>query len=295
MWQKSQINKNQKFRSSKSLRYSSKDYNNPYFARRKRKKRRWQLPNFNIGWKVKIGFYIAIVLFVFFLIWLFGTDFFLVNTYIIEGGGRINVNEIENVAKEQTSSKRWLVFPEKHILFYDTEELKIELEKKYAFDSIEIDKKLPGTIVLNYQEKSYAIIWEEDNNYFYSDNTGLILEEANLLEIGERDYPIIKNETGARTLGASILANQEYINAAMDIFSQIKNYEDIQIERFLLDTEINNIKFKIVSGPLVMMNMEEDIVKQINKLIIIKNEKIKDDFWLKEYIDVRYGDSVYYR
>jgi hypothetical protein len=48
-------------------------------------------------------------------------------------------------------------------------------------------------------------------------------------------------------------------------------------------------------GPAVYFNIEEDIDKQINKLIIIKNEKIKKDFNKKTYIDLRYGDRVYYR
>ena len=295
MWQNNNPSKKQKFKNSKGLKYSSKSYNNPYFTHKRRKKRNFSLPNLNLGWKFKLGIYASLVVVVFILFWVFVTDFFYINNFEINGGGRISTAEIENIANKQISSKRWLIFSEKHILFFDSRELKIELEKKYAFDSIEIDKKIPSTISLNYQEKSYAIIWADENNYFYSDNTGLILEEANLLEIGEKDYPIIKNETGAKVLGTNILASQNYINAVMDIFSQIKKYDDIQIEKFIFDNENKSIKFPIVSGNKVFTNIENDIGRQINKLIIIKNEKIREDFSTKEYIDVRYGDSVYYR
>jgi len=51
----------------------------------------------------------------------------------------------------------------------------------------------------------------------------------------------------------------------------------------------------LIDGPKIFFNTEEGIDKQINKLLVIKNEKLKDDFNGKEYIDLRYGDRVYYR
>ena len=56
-------------------------------------------------------------------------------------------------------------------------------------------KKLPNTLKINYQEKVYALIWQEGDTYYYADSTGDVINEANLLEVEHRDYPIIENRT----------------------------------------------------------------------------------------------------
>ncbi len=52
---------------------------------------------------------------------------------------------------------------------------------------------------------------------------------------------------------------------------------------------------KILDGPAVYFNTEKDINAQIAKLLIITDKKLKDNFKNKKYIDLRYGDRVYYR
>jgi hypothetical protein len=288
-------NKKQKFRNSAGIKYSSKDYVNPYFRRKQKKKKKFNWPSFNISWKLKLIFYIVLLLFLILFTWVFAGSFFLVNNININGGGRLEEGELSDIALKQITEKRWLIFPQKHILFYSTIELAEKLRKKYAFDNLKISKKIPNTIKLEYQEKSYSLIWQEDNDYFYSDNSGLILDEANLLEIGEKDYPIIKNESGIRLLGAKIVASQSFINAVLDVFKQFKKFTDLKIERFIFDQDQKNIKFKIVNGPIVHMNLEDDLNLQINKLLILKNEKLKNDFSQKEYIILGHGNTLYYR
>ena len=55
------------------------------------------------------------------------------------------------------------------------------------------------------------------------------------------------------------------------------------------------IKIKLIDGPGIYFNIDENLKQQLDKLLVIKNEKIKDDFLTKQYIDLRFGDSVYFR
>lgn len=295
MWQRNFKDKRLGFRTVSGKRYSSKQYINPYFRKKSKKTRNWSRPRISLGWKAKLVFYAFLVLVLTGLFLSFSTTFFHVKNIEVNGGGRINTDEVRRIALQQRDHKKWLILPQNYLFFYDKSELDRELHRKYAFDNLQITKKLPNTVVLDYQEKSYALVWQENGNYQYADHTGLILEDANLLEIGERDYPIIENVSQSRVMGASILSEPAYINAVLKLFQDFKNYEDMQIERFLYEGPGNTIKLKLVDGPLVFFNLSEDLDKQVNKLLVIKNEKIKDDFSSKEYIDVRYGDAVYYR
>ena len=49
----------------------------------------------------------------------------------------------------------------------------------------------------------------------------------------------------------------------------------------------------IVEGPLIYFNTKEDTLKQIIKLKILIDEKLKDDFLNKTYINLKLGDSIY--
>ena len=67
-----------------------------------------------------------------------------------------------------------------------------------------------------------------------------------------------------------------------------------KIDRFIVDST-DTLKVILVDGPYVMFDLTKDLEKQISKLSVLKDQKLKSDFFNKEYIDLRYGDRVYYR
>jgi hypothetical protein len=48
-------------------------------------------------------------------------------------------------------------------------------------------------------------------------------------------------------------------------------------------------------GPKVYFNIKNDLDKQVKKLAVIKCEKPEAEFKVLEYIDLRYGDRVYFK
>jgi len=140
------------------------------------------------------------------------------------------------------------------------------------------------------------MIWNEDDKYYYCDEKAYVIAEANPLEIKQKDYPIIKNNTDKRISDNALPTGVEYTNNIIALFEKFKNNQaEFQIDKFIIDNDVDTVKAVIMGGPSVYFNIKEDIEKQFNKLLIVKKEKIKDSFITKTYIDVRIGDSVYYR
>ena len=85
----------------------------------------------------------------------------------------------------------------------------------------------------------------------------------------------------------------------------IKICTNIFIEKPLLATMMSDIeeesklnfeqKEECQNGPMIYFNLQEDIEKQVTKLLVLMNEKLKNNLGEKEYIDLRYGDKVYYK
>jgi len=278
--------------------YHNKKLSNPFFQKR----RRLTIRKYKWSWRSRLVF-IEIIIIIVAIIWFaFFSTVFNINKINIEGLTRISEKEINDIAWQQTKSHRWILGSQQNIFLFNKKKLIETLNQKYCFVFLDIGKKLPDTLVLNIEEKSYAFIWFESDKYYYVDIDGYIIDEVNPLEIKQKKYPLIYNEkeekNGVKSLDKIEIINIEknYLSSILDLFNEFNgNAYNFAIERFIITDEANTIKMAIYQGPIIYFNSNEDLKKQINKLVVIKNEKLKEDFINKEYIDLRYGDRVYYR
>lgn len=287
-------NKN-RFRKKGGVSYGSKKYSNPFFSKRKKTSKKKLVSETAIK-RLRIISVAAITALAVSVWFLFYSNYFAINNIKADGGGRIPPETVEKLAWQQINDSFIVILPQKNIFFFSKNKLKKSLEEKYSFNSLDIQKKLPSTIIVKYDEKQYAMIWNEEDNYFYTDEKGYIITEVNLLEVKQKDYPIIKNNTDKKITDNNIPVGTEYTNYAMALFEKFKEYNnEFEIDKFIIDKEINTVKAAIIEGPQIYFDIRSEIDKQFNKLLVIKREKIKDSFYSKTYIDVRIGDSVYYR
>jgi hypothetical protein len=70
---------------------------------------------------------------------------------------------------------------------------------------------------------------------------------------------------------------------------------DLETVKYQLSSNTTTVIAKLVDGPDIYLDASGDLNKQISKLLIVKNEKLKDSFKNKSYIDVRIDNNVYYQ
>ncbi len=268
-----------------------KKFKNPFFQNKKKIK--FNLPGFLYSWRAKLLAIELVILFVGLAVFLFFSPIFQISNIEANGFNRIPENDVINTSWSQTNEKRFLIGDQNNLFLFSTKKLIKNLEKKYCFDHLEIIRKFPNILIVNAQEKSNSFIWSEGDKYFYADLDGYIIEEVNPLEIKTKKYPIINNKTDVKAIiEEKIDLEKNHITYINEIFTKIKN---IEIDKFILDNEINTVKIKINAGPDIYFNVLEDVDEQLEKLSAVRNEKLKDDFNSKEYIDLRFGDRVYFR
>ncbi len=275
------------------LRYSSKKYNNPFFQEQKLKKKRTAI---HLSYRLKIIIYIfGVLLFLSILYALYG-PYFKISHINIDGKGQIDEEIINDLSWRQVNSNYIIFYPKNNIFLFNSSKLNDNLNKKYAFSELRIERKLPDTINIFYREKAYAAIYSENENFYYIDISGAVISDANLMEVSERDYPIITNNEKSKINNKQAPIDSNTIKVIIDIFKKFKNLStDFKIERFLIGDELNAVKIKLHDGPVLIFNSKDDITKQIDKLKIIKSEKLEGTFNTKQYIDLRFGSSIYYR
>ena len=110
-------------------------------------------------------------------------------------------------------------------------------------------------------------------------------------------YFIIENKNNNSIINSNgkIGLSREYLDFILRLNDKLKEYPEFVIDRFIVaDQYFNSVFVKIKEGPQIYFNVNSDIDLQLENLLLVKNNKIKDNFNNVEYIDLRYGDTVYF-
>lgn len=116
-------------------------------------------------------------------------------------------------------------------------------------------------------------------------------------------YPLIeninKNDSKIDLSKKQAKISQEYLNFANKIFNYLGIGDDFRVKKFIIDESHETIKVKLNNDILVLFNLktnqdEDDQNEQINRFLLLKKE-YRDKLKNVEYIDIRYGDKIYYR
>ncbi len=304
-------------------------YTNPFF--KKKKKRAAS----KINWRVQLVIFEIILLTVGLVAFFYFSTVFKIVAADASGMKRIPKNEIVDIVFEQAEEKRFLFGSQKNIFFFNLEELENLFNNRYLLEALTIKKEMPGKIIVSIKEKDYSAIWHEEDKYYYISETGKIINKVDAEFMGDYPLINNIGENRANNQGAEDHAERiDYILKLFEKFKnrKLRIIDDdrwFEVENFILDdmeytvqmvikictnivlekpqivtmpqstekeTAINfENKEECIDGPMIYFNLQEDIDKQVAKLLVIINEKLKNDLDEKKYIDLRYGDKVYYK
>jgi cell division septal protein FtsQ len=269
--------------------YHEKKLDNPFYNKKKK-----IADSKKIKTKIIIA---AIAILIGFLFWLlyFSKIFFIKNIEISKLE-KINKEEVEALLSEKINENKSKIAPQNNLIFFNTDEFAVLFNKNFRFQGIKIRKKWPDALSLEITEKALSAIWLENEKYYYLDNEGYLLGEANLLEIDGQAYPLIKNNSGEKIENGKIGQDPEIIAYSIELFKKIQaEYPEMFVNFFSIDDDINSLKLAISGGPEIFFSTENSTDEQLEKLSILKEEKLKNDFNSKKYIDLRFGDKIYYQ
>jgi cell division septal protein FtsQ len=267
----------------KSINYRNQNYKNPYYLNKKKN-------SFKIPTWFKLSFALGFCGIIFLVWFLFFSNYFNTETIQVTGLKRTDKNEVLKFIQNDLNKKQLGFIPLNNLIIINKDNLKEKIEQRYKFDKIEINKYYPKTLQLNLVEKSYAAILYDNGKYYYLDNQGQIISELNELATST-EYVVIEDlRTEKKEFG--------YLNKFISLASKIKDQLDylaLETKMFKITNQTETINVLIKDGPELLFNEAEDTATQVNKLKVLINEKLKNEFFDKQYIDLRYGDKVYYQ
>lgn len=278
------INKKYKYNIKKD--YQAKNLKNPFFCSTNHKKKKIC--------SLKVYLLIFVILLLGLLYFLFMSPIFLIKNIKVSGLGRLPEDSISNLLWQQTDAKSFWPLKQKNLLLFKTTEAEESLMANFNFSKISITKKLFNSLVVEIEERPYAFIWSEAGNRYYSDSKGYIIRDSAVTDEDLGKFPLIENQTPDSLIVDDYLKiNLEYFNFIFSLREDLERYPDLKVEKFMVTQELNMLKVLFSDGLMTYFNIKDDPLKQIEKLVVVKKEKIKDNLGNVNYVDLRYGDKVY--
>jgi cell division septal protein FtsQ len=266
--------------------YQHKNFNNPFFHKKNKgaeaKRWRWLL--------------IAIILLILTAIWfIFAAPLWRLEEINVSGLTRVSDTELRRVINDEMQNRRGLLFTEKNIFLFRSAAATENILAAYNFSGAEITKKLPRALEVKVTERPYSFIFQEGSNYYYASSDAYIIKDPAVAEEDKTRYLVLENKNFGTMITASEKINvaSDYLNFVLDLSRRLAAYPELAVEKFIIDQEFNTIKVKFISGPIVFFNTKEEAGLQVNRLWLVKKEKIKDNFSRTNYIDLRYGDKIF--
>lgn len=233
--------------------------------------------------------------------WIFLTPTFAIETIEIRGTFVLPENKINALLSEQIARSRWYLASQNNIFAFDAKMLSNTVAKQFAIENIEIKKKLPRAVIITVLEKPRTALWSSRGIAYGLDAEGIITGIVNLTVENNKQFIIYNKSGGAPDIGAQALsaATMRFLsdlitnNAIKSLnpqFAMVENedadYVIIKFSETGQSTHSWSAYFSISDSPK----------KQIDNLeLVLRNSIPPNKRQNLDYIDLRFGDRVYYK
>lgn len=244
----------------------------------------------------------------------------------IQGNKIVEEEWIRQTVEEELQGHYLFVFPKKNILIYPRNKIIVSLGEKYTrLEDINLSLKDQGLLLIETSERKPTYTWcgdmplvyekeidievESTNNIkqlkcYFLDERGYVFDQAPYFsgDVYFRFFGKIEREDVETPVGNYFLP--ENFGSTLFFIDNIKNInlkpyalyvkEDGQMELYLASLISNNIP------PKIILKTDADLIKMVENLeasLVTEplRTKYKENFANLEYIDLRFGNKVYYK
>ncbi len=258
--------------------------------------------------KAKIVWIIFIILIGSWIALMLTLPYFKICKINISGNKITKASEVENYVRNfNLQQSNYFLFADKSV----SEKIK----QLFLYENVQIKKVFPDTIQINVEEKPASIIYDDNSNYYLLDADGKVIKTlAEFINIPEitvtstsssiknthlttyqqikanyGSFPVIFNDKPVSSADKIILS-PKIIKSAVDWENNLKELNFGNIVYFKIGDTDFNLKIFLTQPWHLIINTDSDIQSQLHNLkIITTNNKPT------EYIDLRFGERVYWK
>lgn len=263
-------------------------------------------------------------------------DYWKINSVVIETKNKTYHDKVQDIIDNTLNSKVLKVLNGGNYFLFSTKDVKEKIEGELLVQNLEIQKKIPNKIIVNFDEIKPSYIWIQGEKFYNVGENALVLneivsaqkhfEDSDKIEIVEvteggdagmddiaGDFnierikkflqnsdadlklPIIYNESDREIKSRDFIEDEEILKTLRDLNSEITQKLNLSIILYKINTD-NFKKIEVITedGWKIFFNPDADMEQQSENLYSLMEKTFKDAE-LGEYIDLRYGNKIYYK
>lgn len=202
----------------------------------------------------------------------------------------LGLEEVQETLQDLLTANKYLIFKNNNYFLLNPEPLEQVLLESYNLEAVEITKQWPDQLTVSVTEKISHFIWQKDDSLYLLDAKGALNRQISVLD---DKYLILQDFRDYKPSGDQVfdanetnIINQLYLGWN-DLIGNSPKLVKIVIN--------NNWELQLYTdiGFHVKVDSAEDLNEQLGNLKKVLDENIAGvDI---DYIDVRFGDKVYFK
>lgn len=249
-----------------------------------------------------------------FLYFFIFSDFYNITNVEIKGNQIISTDDLLEISNTYLSDNKLFVFKNKNIFLFKRNNLINKINEVIILEEIKIEKILPNTIRITIKEKNASLKLVTGGQEYLVDSQGMIIKkfyklitpkifqvsplQDNIQTTQKKDnFLKIYNKTNQGINLGDYVLKEANIDFIIKINKKLIELDYLNIEKISVP---NNFPKHLIiytkDNWQIYFNLTDDIDIQISRLEILINQKIqKGNLPYLDYIDLRLGESVYYK
>lgn len=275
------MQKRNHFHRLQQKRYSRGTYRNPYFNAPKTK-----------GKKTLIAAAGSLVAILFVAIYFYSYPVFAIRNVEIRGLETSSNQQMETQVHAYLNDSHLFFFHNTNRFLFSEKKFRTFLSKTFAFDHLDVAVK-KQTLLLSIKERTSDVVWKTSGELYLADLQGVITQKIEQLNIA-RPLPIfIDRNNKSISIGDHVLSEDQVKHILA--FHQLLTGQGIPFKETQIDLQTGKwMGVLTTQGYTILFDPDGDLNTQSERLKTILHDTIKDTSHL-QYIDLRFGDHVYYK
>ncbi len=301
------------FRLLQRKRYDAKRFSNPYFQRER--KRNWKAIVLVSGIGLAVICLVSVV---------FASPFFAIRSVEVTGTDTVSPDEIRDRVWAELGRRRLGVFRASNRFLYDERKLRDSLESAFAFETLSIERTCDwgsGCVLrIAVHERTSQLLWSSGDRLYLVDLRGTAIRELTPEEVaswkapgpppqdplpnGSLPLPEATNPLKKLPLFVDLNASPLAVGSNALTETEVTNLLDFEKRLSAMNVLFSQVDVdrlagkwmavKTLAGFNILIDASGDIPAQILNLQVLLRDTLKDTKNL-QYVDLRFGDHVYYK
>lgn len=216
----------------------------------------------------------------------------------IEGNLSLSTEKILAEISSYLVGKSFLVFPRNNIFILPKQAIINNLSNKFPrISEAYLNKDFPSSLSVVIKERKQAAILCALEDCFFIDENGFVFERAPYFS-GDVYLKFLDEREETRNLASNWkqgfqLISEDQFKKLID-FRDLISRENIKVSEIILKKE-GIYEMDISEGGHILLNEQNDAKISFENLKITLDSKIQNDRQKLEYIDLRFGNKVFYK